>query len=172
MPKIKTINSSNEKKIDLTPYFKDCLEEGETEVYVYIKKLPYDIKRKIDFLALETFDSKQQTEMLRKLKESGYTLEDLQDTEKQLDIIKATAVNLEDMGLDNKSADELFDFTNQMEIMILENGVNPTKHNFKDEDDKNINIDYNFWNCIGNDKLTLKILNEIKTFSTGFSLGE
>jgi hypothetical protein len=172
MPKMKRINSSNEKKLDLTPYFKDCLEEGETEVYIYIKKLPYEIKRKIDFLAFETFDSKKQSEMLKKLKENGYTLKDLNNPKKQLGIIQATAVSFQDMGLDNKSASELFDFTNKMEVIILENGVDHNKHNFKDENDTNVDLDYTFWRTIGNDELTLYVLDQIKVFSKGFSLGK
>jgi hypothetical protein len=178
MANIKNINNLSEKKLILNDFLPVEIlevipkeEEGPVkykEEYIYIKKLPRTIQKKIQILSSESIKGEKGKNFIKKLKASGYTLNDL----KKVNSDNALEF-LEKVDLDEVDLNELNYTSTEAEKLILNNGINKTKHTFKDEHENSIELNYDFWEHSLNDEaLIIYIINEIKKLSKGFSLGK
>jgi hypothetical protein len=62
--------------------------------------------------------------------------------------------------------------SNNIETIVLEIGVDAYEHNLEDENGEKVELNYDLWMQIANEKLLKFVVDEIRTFSQGFSLGE
>ena len=171
--KVAKILERSEKKVFIDMFLpEECQsfdEQGNLKEveYITIKKIPYSIKQKMKFVSMNTMSGETGKHIFKLMKQKKY---DTNKLESMTDIEKAQFML--DMGLSTKDSERMTDMTIEMVKLILDYGVDKTKHSFVDQDDKPITLDYNFWNCIGNEKLIDYIVMKIKSFSNGFSLGE
>jgi Glu-tRNA(Gln) amidotransferase subunit E-like FAD-binding protein len=154
----------NEKRIYISKYFGI---EDEQKEYITIKKLDRSIKKKIQLLSINTISGKTGHNIIKQLKKKGLSIEDL-DKIKQTDQLDLML----EFDFNKSQADSMTDMTIELEKMILEAGVDPLKHTIENSKGEKLKLNYEFWNKIGNDDLIEFILNAIKDFSQGFSLGE
>ena len=173
MAKISQIIEKNEKKLYITRFLPESIiekdENGEIKdiEYITIKKIPYSIKRKIDFLSMGSLSGEMGKEIFKKLKEKGLNYSDMQ---KMSEVEQAELIL--NMKLTNESAENMNKMTVELAQIILSNGVDKNKHTFFDDKGNPIELNYDFWETIGNEDLIKYVIKEIKSFSKGFSLGE
>lgn len=177
MPSLQNILITNEKRLDITNYCKDILDEGETDVWITIKKMSKELKRKISILSMEKINKKTSKAFLKGMKEKGITLAEINDyqklgsekTQQVLDIFL-------DADIDMEEKKKINDFENELEKIIIASCVDKEKHNFFNKKIENGNevkekIDisnYDFWDRLGKDNLVFYICDEIKKFSEDF----
>lgn len=166
MPKLLNIINSGEKRLDITEYCKDFLENEDEKAYITIRKMPYSLKRKVHLLTMESLAGKAGKQYLKKLKEMGLSISDLEklEGEKALDFMIS-------LDIDLKEQQEISNFGDDVQRLILTNCILPDKHNFIDNNNELIQInDYNFWEKLGDERLIKFVISEIKTFSESFGL--
>jgi hypothetical protein len=174
MARIGKILEKNGKKLFISQFLPDEIKEKDKdgnykEDYITIKKLPYEIKTKIKYLSMKSFSGVTQKEILKKFKESGYNYNDLQnlntgDNKEVMDFML-------DIDFANIETEDMAKSTLKVEKFILEYGIDPDKHSFKDGN-KKIELNYETLNAIGNEKLIKYIIDNIKVYSEGFILGK
>jgi hypothetical protein len=174
MPSVQNILSSNRKRLDITDYCKDIMSEGETEVFIVIKKTTKILKTKMQLLAYENIDNKSSKALSKAIADNGLTLKDidayqnktLNDPEKEKTILKVFL----DADIDIEGKIKLTKYQNEIEKVIFAECIDKADHNF-DDNGKKIDIsNYEFWNKLGKDNLILFIMDEIKKFSEDFLL--
>ncbi len=176
MAKIEKILEKNEKKLQISKFLDDACKEVDAEGnlkdddFVTIRKIPYDIKIKIKYLSMKSFGGATSKELLKKYKASGHSMNDLQNlnTENSNEIMDFML----DVDFTKLETDEMSNSTLLIEKYIIDFGVDPYKHSFIDADNKSIELNYETLNTIGNENLVKYIIDNIKTFSKGFMLGE
>jgi len=176
MAKIEKILEKNEKRLQISNYLpEECKElnsEGKLieEDYITIKKLPYDIKIKIKFLSMKAFNGTASKELLKKYREKGHSISDLQNinTENREQIMDFML----DIDFKNIETEEMSDSTLSIERYIIDYGVDEDKHSFKDMEGKQIKLNFDTLNNFGNENLIKFVIDNIKSFSKGFTLGE
>lgn len=188
--RVDKILERNEKKLVISQFLpSECKEIKETKVikdektgeekeiiiyeendYITIKKIPYDIKTKMKFIAMKSFGGNASKEILKKCRAKGIKISEIEK-------------------LNTENSDEIMDFildidykeieTNQManatlmiEQYILDYGIDKAKHTLMDEKGEPIELNYETLNNIGNENLIKYIIDNIKEFSKGFMLGE
>lgn len=166
--------SEEEKKVRIEgvkTWEKDELDKIDTDIYIYINKLSYKTKKKIELYSANTVNPKQQTEIFRIMKEKGWGQEALKDDKKLLEIIsEIDSAELEDST--PQKAERLHENSYSIEKSTMEEGINQLKHNFRDEDDKLIKLDFSFWEFLDNRELNNFIIKSIQELSKGLSLGK
>ena len=176
MARFQQILEKNEKKLIISQFLpNECKEFDENgnlieEDYVTIKKIPYDIKTKLKFLSMKSFGGKTSKEMLKKCREKGIKISEIDklNTENPDEIMNFML----DIDFEKMETSQMSNATIIMEQYILDYGIYKEKHSFKDQNDKPIELNYDTLNNIGNEKLIKYIIDNIKTFSKGFMLGE
>lgn len=183
MPSIQNILNKNEKRLDITEYCKDILDEGEEFAWITIKKMTKELKRKVNILSMESMSKESSTKLIEKIEEKGLTLKDIENlkeldeekTKKILEVYKESDINVEEQK-------KLDSFKNEIEKIVFESCIDSKKHNFfdkvikEDKEEKKLKeekvpidlSDYKFWNNLGKDNLVNYIYNEIKSFSEDF----
>lgn len=170
MPNLKNIGLKNQKRLDITEYCQDILDEGETVVYITIKKMSNVLKRKITLFTTEKYSSETNQALFDGIADSSLTISEIQNyeklpAEKQKEIIKI--YKKANINLDEKK--NLFEMEGELERLIIEECVDPENHNFFDDKGKKIDIsDYNFWNALGKLELSKFIVKSIREFSEDF----
>jgi hypothetical protein len=160
MPNITKLLERTKKRLDLTEFF------GE-EAWITIKKLNKKTLTRISFSSIDTFSSKMGTELIKQLKEGkkyNKITPEMGD-EEAIELLKEMNLTEEKSELMQKAA-------NNIEQIALEMGVDPLEHNFVDENGKTFEWTYEVWMKIGTQALLKYVVDEIKSFSQGFSLGE
>jgi hypothetical protein len=175
MARIDKILERNEKKLVITQFIseecKEYDEEGNVkEDYITIKKIPYDIKTKIKYLSMKSFGGSTSKELLKKYKASGHKISDLENlnTEDSNEIMDFML----DIDFKNIETEDMAKSTLLIEQYIIEYGIDSKKHSFKDTKDNPIELNYETINYLGSEGLIKYILDNIKSFSKGFMLGE
>lgn len=173
MARINKIYEKNEKKLIISQFLPDEIRDDE-EDYITIRRLSHSDKLKLQLLATDTFDGQTQKNIFQKAKEKGLTMEDIDNMP---DVDKA--MFFMECKLENKDKEKIGNMTIEYEKIIFNNGVDPKKHSFynikivKDKEIKEpIELDYDFLDKLGNEKLIKFILENIKDFSKGFQLGK
>lgn len=168
--RINSIIEKNEKRINIGMYIQDELKEKDSEGnnkedYVTIKKIPYTVKKKIEFLSMNSLSGHAGKAMFKYMKTKGISnLDGLSNSEK--------AEIMMDMKLSNDDMNEISKMTNETVKNYIDNGIDSLKHSFVDENDKPIDLNYSIIEKLGNDKLIDYLVNEIKNYSDGYVLGE
>jgi hypothetical protein len=174
MARLERILESNEKKLNISRFLPDECKEKDAEGnlkdddYITIKKIPHDIKSKIRILSLKSFGGEASKAMLKKIKEKGYSIKDIENIEAE-NIEEVTEFML-DIDYSSMETDEMSRSTLLIEQYILDYGVDKEKHSFRDFNDKPIDLNYETLNIIGNEFLIKYIVDNIKSFSKGFVL--
>ena len=175
MARLEQILEKNEKRLVITKYLPDECKEFDQdgrpkEEFITIKKIPYDIKTKIKYISMKSFGGATSKEILKKYKASGHSLKDLENlnTNNKNEIMDFMV----DIDFKNLETEEMARSTLLVEQYLLDYGVHEAKHSFKDMNDKPIKLNYETLNTIGNENLVKYIIDNIKDFSKGFSLGE
>ena len=134
------------------------------------KKIPYDIKTKIKYLSMKSFGGATSKELLKKYKASGHSIKDLEElnTENSNEIMDFML----DIDFKNIETEEMARSTLLIEQYIIDYGIDKQNHSFKDKNDNPIELNYETINALGNENLIKYIINNIKSFSKGFTLGE
>jgi len=163
MANLTKILNGNEKKISINNYLSAC--DGED--YVTIKKLRPDLKKKISFLTMSTVEKKTRDVIMKEAKKRGYTvqeLESLPDAEK-VDIFAS-------IEFSENEQNRMEDVEKKINESIINNGLCVDKHTIRDDNGNLIKLDYELLNDLGNELLINYIIQEIKTLSEGYYLGE
>jgi hypothetical protein len=175
MARIEKILEKNGKKLIVNDYLpKSWIEQdkegNDIDEYITIKKLSYDVKNKIKFYSMKTLDNKTQKKLFESMEKNGLSFEDLQkvDTDNKDAVMKFA----KDIDLANFQTEEMVTSTLDMEKCILDYGIDPKKHSFKNSKGTKIELDYDSLNEMGNERLIKYLLSEIRTYSRGFELGE
>lgn len=172
MPRLNTI--SRERKISLDKYF------GE-EAFVTVKYIPRDIWKHINRLVLKTADSLAYT----KLSNSSEYREYEKKIEKEKDKIKKIELQKEFSGyieksmieeyckIPQKELTEMQSIENEKNKLLFEYGLDTEKHNFLDDNDKKVVMNYDtIKNIVSNHNIFDIIATEIMTLNKEFDLGE
>lgn len=167
MAKLANIKAKSEKRLDITDYVKDIAESPEEKNFITIKKLTNIDKKKIDVMSVNTFEGKKQSELLKEFVKRGFTQDKLEKMTPQEKL--AIWVDLDMEGIDISKASEC---ANDQERLYLECGVDEFNHSFIGEDNKPIELTFDFWNNYASEKLIKYVIDEIKYFSKSYSLGE
>ena len=77
-----------------------------------------------------------------------------------------------EVKMDSRMTESIEKAENETIRYILEYGIDPKKHSFVDSKDKTIELDFNFWDCLGMPNLVDFLVREIKNFSKDIQLGE
>lgn len=162
--RLSKLKASNTKKLDITGFF----EESEEKEYIYIKKLDYSVKKKLELMASQTASAKAGKEMMRQMKKKGYAIKDIDSLTQDQQL---------EMFIDMETSDEetlkLVEATTEIARLILNEGVDKKKHSFLyDDDDEPVEMDYEFINHNFSEELINFIIAQIKIFSQGFELGK
>jgi hypothetical protein len=175
MARIEKILEKNGKKLTVNDYLpKSWIEQdkegNDIDEYITIKKLSYEVKNKIKFFSMKTLDTNTQKKLFESMEKNGLSFNDLQnvDTDNKEAVMKFA----KDIDLSNFQTEEMVSSTLDMEKGILNYGVDPKKHSFKNSSGKKIELDYDSLNQMGNEKLIKYLLSEIRKYSRGFELGE
>lgn len=155
---------SNEKKLDLSDFFKT--NENEEKAYITIIKMPVILKEKMQLLTLQKMDKKTADSMIDALAKIDKKPEDV---EKMTDTEKAKLFLNMETNFEEKS--KLLLLTNEVKAAVFKNCIHPDKHNFyKDKlNKKKVAVnDFEIWNKTGNEKLVKFIYDEINSFSNDF----
>lgn len=162
MAKINSILTANERQLDISAYI-----NPEEKDYITIRKLPYSIKRKIEFMAMNSLNSVTGKALFAYMKKKGLALNkideltDDQRTEIMLDI------NIKEDEINN-----LISSTIELSKTIIDNGIDPDKHTFIDDNDKPLKLNFEILDSLRNDKLIDYIVDNIRKYSEGYDLGE
>ena len=175
MARIEKILEKNGKKLVVNDYLpKSWIEPdkdgNDIEEYITIKKLSYEVKNKIKFFSMRTLNSDTQKKLFESMEKNGLSFKDLQDvdTENKDAVMKFA----KDIDLANFQTEEMVLSTLDMEKCILDFGIDPKKHSFKNSSGTKIELNYNSLNDMGNERLIKYLLKNIKEYSRGFELGE
>jgi hypothetical protein len=164
------ILESNEKKLYIDIFLPEAEIKDDKIVkkeYITIKKMPYAVKKKITFLATGTMSGKTGKHVLKKMKQKGIKISDI-DKMSENDQLEL----MESFEIDQKETENITNMTLEVTRLILEHGIDKKQHSFVDENDKPIELNYEFWEYIGSTELVDYIVKEIKAFSDGYLLGE
>lgn len=167
MAKLSNIKAKTEKRVDISRFVKDIAESPEEVNFITIKKMTNLDKKKLDLLSVNTFEGKRQSELLKEMAKRGYTKEKLDKLTDDEKLEMWTGLDME--GIDITRASEC---ANDQEKLYLECCIDPLNHSFIGDDGKPIELGFSFWDNYGYDKFLKFVIDEIKAFSKGFSLGE
>jgi hypothetical protein len=119
---------------------------------------------------MKTLDNKTQKKLFESMEKNGLSFEDLQkvDTDNKDAVMKFA----KDIDLANFQTEEMVTSTRDMEKCILDFGIDPKKHSFKNSSGKKIELNYDSLNEMGNEKLIKYLLAEIRKYSKGYEPGE
>lgn len=166
MAKIDLILEKNEKKLNISRFLGADIKEDDND-FITIKKIPVSIKNKLKFLAFNSFSGNLGKVIFKELKDKSITFEDYEKMNK----IDQAQIMM-NLKLNETDAKEMGKMTNDIAMYLIEYGVHKTNHSFTSSDGKPYHIDYEFFDMLGNEKLTNFVINEIKEFSNGLCLGE
>lgn len=166
MARISNIASNNSKKLDITKFFSNALIDNDESVYIFIKKLSFSTKKKIDLLSINTFNSKMGKVMFKKLEEKKIDTDKIQNDQQLIMSV------ISDLDLSEDDIDKMNDTTINLAEIILNEGVDPKNHNIEDDKGEKITVNYDFFNEYCNEETINYIMNEIKELSKGYSLGK
>lgn len=180
MPKLNKIKRSTEQKLDITKYFSDIMDENET-AWITLRRLSGADARKLQLIISNT-DQSHLSRVMRKYITSGeITLQEIQDFDKGelTDEKKIKIIELINEASESQERDERiktnYNIMESVEArlkLVLNSGIHPEKHNFIDEKDEKIELNYEFWDDLGNEELLKYLETEIMNFSAGVRLGE
>jgi len=171
MARAEAILQATGKRLDIGRFLPESIREKNEdgsfkEDYISIKKLPYSVKKKIEFISINNFSGKAGKAFYKHLKKTGVGLDkvdamtEAEKTELMMDVI------------DNDESQSLLKLTVDLSRLVIENGVDTAQHTFLDTDNKPINLTYEFLEKIGNDRLIDFVVREIQDYSQGYVLGE
>lgn len=167
MAKIEKVLCGNENKLIITEYLDPSIRTEGVDEYVTIRRIPYSIRRKMDIISFSNLGNKTRKMIFDALKKTGKSVYefDSMTNEEKMKILAVVEINADDMA---KMV------TSNLEIvkMLIENGVDKTKHSFVGQDDKPIEIGFELFETIGNSDLVDFLVREIKELSDGYQLGE
>ena len=126
--KISKLNKDRSKKLDLSSFF-----DGE-ECYVTICKLPREKKRELQRYVVDTTTTKIGLMIAEKIENKEFNKDDILDTGK---ILKLMA------EMPEADKDKINSSTKEYEKILLDYGLDAEKHNFVDDNDKKISLNYN-----------------------------
>jgi len=167
MAKINAIICSNEKKLDISDFLLPEIKCNEEKDFVTIKKLPYSIKRKIEFLAMNNINSVTGKAMYAYMKKKNIPLQNID----QLSDSQKAEIMLE-INIREDEISSMVKSSIELSKIIIDNGIDPKKHSFIGDNNQTIEVNFDLLDKISNDKLIDFLVNEIKKFSEGYHLGE
>jgi hypothetical protein len=161
--RLSKILERSEKKINVGCFFG---EEDEKE-YITIKKLPYNIKKKLQFLAMNTMSGQTSKMILKEMKKRGLKAADIDNLseEEQIEIMM-------ELKVDQGASESIANMTLETTKYTIDYGVDPKKHTLYDENDNLVELNYDLISRLGNTYLIEYLVKEIKNFSEGYALGK
>lgn len=167
MAKISKILEKNEKMLDITRFLTDEMRSLDKE-YITIRKLNTEIQEKLKFSAMLSSNSKVNKIMSDYCKEKGLKIQDMEKIKDNSELLSLIA----DIKYSPEEIKQLEEYTIQNLKTMFDCGICKNKHTFVDDDNKPVEIDYEFLISIGNKDLIEFVKNEIDSFSKGYELGE
>lgn len=166
MAKINSIIKSNEKKVGISDYLPAEIREEGKEDFVTIKKLSFSDKKKIEFISMNNLSGKTGKALFDYAKKKGLKYENLQKLSKedQFDIVSTIMTGEDGKAIVNNAV--------ELSSVIINCGIDPDNHSFIDDNNEKIKLNFEILSSLGNDYLIDYLVEEIKTFSQGFILGE
>jgi hypothetical protein len=150
------IFEKNTKELDLTEFFRDIVKEDE-KVYITIKKLSLITIRKIQIISIRKLSDKNNSKILQEISKYGKDITD----EQMIQI-------LTESNPDTQS--DMMKLEEELEKIVIDDGVDEKNHNFTDTNDKQIKLNYKVLCSFNDPKLLSFIVKEIRTFSNGISI--
>lgn len=166
MAKVKNILGRNEKKLDLTRFFPD--EEEET--YIYIRKLTPIDKKKVKYFSMETISKPENKEIFKSFMSNSDILTDKDKMDNLNDSEKLKLA--EDLEIEKNFNVSMIDMVDKMEVIVMDAGIHPDKHNFLGDDDKPVELSYEILSQMCDQDCLDYIYKEINLLSGGVSLGK
>lgn len=151
MPKINKIFSGNTKKIDISDFFSDVMEENE-KAYVHVNKLSPIVQRKIQIASINKMSKNQ--EIFKKVSKIGEEITD----DQMMEII---------VNSDISAQSDVIKLQQEIEEIVINDGIDQLNHNFTDENDKKIKLNYKTLLQFNDLNLLNHLVKEIQSFSRG-----
>lgn len=161
-----------EKRLDVGQFIAEDMREKDESgnlkpEYVTIRKLPFAVKKKIEFISANNMSSNAAKSLMKYLKKKGVGVGDV---DKLSDTERAEAMLEMDMNTDDIR--KLTELTVDLSKAIIDNGVDPHKHTFYGPDKNPIELNFDFFDRLGSEALINYVVSAIREYSQGFVLGE
>jgi len=171
MARVERILEKNGKKLLINKFLSEEIREKDEQGnfkddFVNIKKLSYSVKKKIDFISMNNFTGKSGKNLFSLLKKKNLSIESMNI----MNPADKAELMIEMMSSDDTNI--LQKMTLELAELIIDNGIDENDHSFIGEENKPVKLNYKFLESLGNVQLIEFIIDEIKTFSKGFVLGE
>jgi len=170
--RVERILEKNIKRIDISDFLSEDLREKDDDgklkpEYVTIKKLSNTVKKKIEFLSLNSLSGQTGKAILSYMKKKNVNPSDFDKMtgNEQAEILLDIKINTEDMK-------SIVEATIEVAKQTIDNGLDELDHTFTDNEGKKIKIGYDFLDALGNSQLINFLAEEIKRFAAGVFLGE
>lgn len=142
------ISEKNCKKLYITEYVTEYLENPDEKVFITIKKMSTSLQYK-QALIMSAIDP---------------------DVRKEL--ASSDIKNIENKIIGSSQLTDLLEKLHKGNKEIIESCIDKYNHSFVMDDGSNAKLDWNFFESLGNSNLIDFIVGEIKSFSSGICLGE
>ena len=159
------------KRVYITEYLKEFLEDDiSEELYISIIPLSADVKRKIQILQTGTLQGEVGKELFSANKRNIDKLKNASETQrKKIEDEMMESITEKIMTIDMDKRQSIMELTAEAEKMVIINGVDLQDHNLE-VDNKKINVDWDFFNQLGDENLLKSVVENVKKYSEQRSL--